>query len=140
MLPLGLRRTRQHWWAIKVKRALPRQSSRGGADQGTPDCHPVRRAGKSRPWSSAGNTYCYHKDPTVAPLQQQCILLIADRFRAASAAVEQQAAVSSTPWQLQWVLDRGRAPDSLFGRSGAMLERCSVAAGRDALGRAPLDT
>ena len=54
MLPLGLRRTRQHWWAIKVKRALPRQSSRGGADQGTPDCHPVRRAGKSRPWSSAG--------------------------------------------------------------------------------------
>jgi hypothetical protein len=76
----------------------------------------------------------------VAPLQQQCILLIADRFRAASAAVEQQAAVSSTPWQLQWVLDRGRAPDSLFGRSGAMLERCSVAAGRDALGRAPLDT
>ena len=74
----------------------------------------------------------------MAPLQQQCILLIADRFRAASAAVEQQAAVSSTPWQLQWVLDRGRAPDSLFGRSGAMLERCSVAAGRDALGRAPL--
>src|SRR4051812_14036721 len=33
MLLFGLRRTRQHWWAIRVKRALPSQSSRGGASQ-----------------------------------------------------------------------------------------------------------